>query len=126
MLGLQRSVGNHVVNTMLSSRIARDADIDALDLEATAKDGATDLKKKHAEITFTSGRRDWTDQAQAMAQNIVASKNRKWIEGTCVKSSARTKLQKWVDDNPEATSQSDLETGLKETLDGMSKPSRAC
>src|SRR6266542_4346438 len=53
MLGLQRSVGNHVVNTMLSSRIARDADVDALDLEATAKDGATELKKKHTDITFT-------------------------------------------------------------------------
>jgi hypothetical protein len=99
---------------------ASDAEIDALDLAATAKAGATSLKKAHPEITFTSGRRDWSEQANAMAHNIVASKNRKWIEQTYAKSGASDKLQKWVDDNPKVEAEAEIATGLKDTLDAMS------
>ena len=97
-----------------------DAEIDALNLESNVKEQAKALKKKHSEIVFTSGRRDWTEQAEAMARNIVESANRKWIEATYAKSGARAKLQKWVDDHADAKTEADLAKGLKETLDGMS------
>ena len=96
-----------------------DAAIDALDLEATAKVGATALKKAHSEITFTSGRRDWSEQANAMAHNIVELR-RKWIEDTYSPSGARDKLQGWVNSNEKAVSEEDIAKGLKDTLDAMS------
>src|SRR5438552_18981740 len=57
-----------------------DAEIEALDLAATARTAAYALKKAHPSIRFTSGRRSKEDQARAMASNVV--KNRKWIEQT--------------------------------------------
>jgi hypothetical protein len=50
VLDLQRSVGNHVVNSMLSSRIARDADVDALDVQPQTKDAAA-IKKDMAGLS---------------------------------------------------------------------------
>lgn len=97
---------------------AADPAIDALDLNATAKAAAKDLKKKHPEISFTSGKRGVADQAHAMASNIVSSKNRKWIADTY---KAAPTLQKWVDDHAEATTVDDLAKGLKETMDGLTE-----
>lgn len=95
---------------------ASDAEIDALDLNATAKAAALELKKKHSEINFTSGRRTVAEQAHAMASNIVTGKDRKWIEKTYA---SATSLQKWVDDNPKATTVDDIAKGLEDTMNGM-------
>ncbi|HMA35215.1 MAG TPA: hypothetical protein VKY74_12165 [Chloroflexia bacterium] len=100
---------------------ADDADIDALDLAATAKAGAQALKKAHPGITFTSGRRDVASQTHAMASNIVSSKNRNWIADTYA---AAPKLQKWVDDNPKATTVDEIATGLETTMNAMSDDER--
>ena len=93
-----------------------DADIVALDLSPTAKAAAIELKKKHPEITFTSGRRDVHDQAHAIASNIVTSKNRKWIEQTYV---SAAQLQKWVDDNPKAVTVDEITMGLEGLMTAM-------
>lgn len=95
-----------------------DAEIDALDLGATAKAGAQELKKKHSGISFTSGRRNVAEQAHAMASNIVSSKDRKWIENTPYPGA--TALQKWVNDNPKATTVDEISKGLEDTMNGMS------
>ena len=87
-----------------------DAEIEALSLSATARTAAYALKKAHPTIHFTSGRRDKADQARAMAGNVV--KNRKWIEETYKASPLRTKLQDWVDKNPEKKTKADIGDGL--------------
>jgi hypothetical protein len=94
-----------------------DPEIDALDLAATAKAGAVELKKNHPGISFTSGRRNVAEQAHAMASNIVSGKDRKWIEKTYASAAA---LQKWVDDNPKATTVDEISKGLEDTMNGMS------
>ncbi|HEX8116194.1 MAG TPA: DUF4157 domain-containing protein, partial [Pyrinomonadaceae bacterium] len=96
---------------------ATDSQIEALDLEPTAKAAAKKLKEQHPEIVFNSGRRDRSDQARVMANNIVSSGNRNWIADTY--SAAADKLQKWVDDNPDAKTAAELRKGLAEILDGM-------
>ena len=96
---------------------ATDPAIEALDLAATAKKAAYDLKKKHADVVFTSGRRTKADQARAMAGNVVL--NRKWIEETYAKSTAREKCQKWVDDNADKTTKDEIETGLASVLETL-------
>ena len=100
-------------------------DIEALDLNATAKAAAIELKKKHPEIVFTSGRRDFAEQAHAMASNIVSSKNRQWVHDTYVQSTARDKVQKWIDDNATATTVDALTTGIQTTLDAMTDSDKA-
>src|SRR5438067_216314 len=94
-----------------------DAEIEALDLAATAKAGAQALKKKHPGISFTSGRRNVAKQAHAMASNIVSGKDRKWIEKTYASAAA---LQKWVDDHPKATTVDQISKGLEDTMNGLS------
>src|SRR5262249_52042648 len=76
---------------------ATDAEIEALNLAATAKAAAYDLKKKHPSVSFTSGRRDKAEQASAMASNVIL--NRNWIKETYAASTARDSCQKWVDDH---------------------------
>ena len=93
-----------------------DPDIDALDLAPTAKAAALEIKKKHPDVVFTSGRRGLAEQASAMASNIVSSGDRNWIRKTYAAADA---LQKWVDDHPEATSKADLAAGLEATLDAL-------
>ena len=100
---------------------ASDPAIDALDLSPTAKAAALALKKLHPEIVFTSGRRDVTEQAHAMAVNIVSSKNRNWIKDT-YKSAAT--LQQWVDDHAEATTVDAIATGLETSMNAMSDSDR--
>lgn len=95
-----------------------DAAIEALDLATTAKRAAYSLKKKHPSVTFTSGRRGKADQARAMASNVAL--NRKWIEQTYAKTTARTKLQEWVDKNPDKKTKDEIAAGLETVLDTLS------
>lgn len=101
---------------------AADAEIEALDLAPKAKAAAKKLKEQHPDIVFKSGRRTVAEQAHAMASNIVQSNNRKWIEQT-YKSAAE--LQKWVDDNPAATTVDDIAKGLETTMNAMPEHDRA-
>ena len=49
---------------------------------APIANAATIIKSKHPQLEFTSGRRDIRQQAHAMAANIVALHDRKWIGNT--------------------------------------------
>jgi hypothetical protein len=90
--------------------------IDELQLEPIAKQAADLLKQKHPKLQFTSGRRSVRQQAHAMAANIVALKDRKWIGKTYL---AGAKLQAWVDQHPEATTVDQITDGLEQTLKAM-------
>jgi hypothetical protein len=94
-----------------------DPKIEALKLNETARQAAYSLKAKHPGIIFTSGRRDKADQARAMARNVV--KNRKWIVQTYKPTPVSAACQDWVDQNPDATSQADIASGLESVLDGF-------
>jgi hypothetical protein len=97
-----------------------DPEIEALALNDTAKQAAYTLKAKHHEITFTSGRRDKADQARAMASNVV--KNRKWIVRTYKPTPVSAACQKWIDDNPQATSSAAIQAGLVSVLNKFGDP----
>jgi hypothetical protein len=92
-----------------------DAAIEALDLAPNARTAAYALKKAHPTVKFTSGRRAKDDQARAMAGNVVT--NRKWIEQTYKKSTLRTNLQDWVDNNKDAKTKAAIQAGLESVLD---------
>ena len=94
-----------------------DADIEGLNLSATAKAAAYALKKQFPDIVFTSGRRDKAAQASAMASNVVS--NRKWIGQTYMSNDASKACQKWVDDNPDKKTKSEITEGLTGVLDGL-------
>ena len=97
-----------------------DPKIEKLALNETARKAAYDLKAKHPGIVFTSGRRDKTDQARSMASNIV--KNRKWIVQTYKPTPVSAACQKWIDDNPQATSSEAIKAGLLSVLNGFGDP----
>ena len=97
-----------------------DPEIEALALNDTAKQAAYNLKAKHPEITFTSGRRDKADQARAMASNVV--KNRKWIVRTYKPTPVSAACQEWIDDNPQATSSAAIQAGLVSVLNKFGDP----
>ena len=94
-----------------------DADIEALNLADTARKAAYELKKKFPAVTFTSGRRDKSGQASAMASNVVL--NRTWIQETYVKSDAREACQKWVNDNKDKKTKAEIAAGLEGVLDKL-------
>lgn len=94
----------------------------ALNLAEHAASAATKLKADHPSVVFTSGRRSVADQAGAMAGNVVA--NRKWIEQTYAASTERDTLQKWVDDNPSATTKSEITAGLSGIMNGWTDAQR--
>ena len=94
-----------------------DPEIEVLDLSDTAKKAAYQLKKKYPAVSFTSGRRDKSEQASAMAGNVVL--NRTWIKETYAKSEASDACQKWVDDNKDKKTKDEIATGLKSVLDGL-------
>ena len=94
-----------------------DAEIEALDLSETAKKAAYELRRQYPKVTFTSGRRDKTEQASAMASNVV--QNRTWIKETYLESTASKACQKWVDDNKDKKKQEEIADGLKGVLDGL-------
>ena len=97
---------------------AIDSSIEALDLAPIAKTAAYQLKGLHPGVVFTSGRRDKTGQARAMASNVV--KNRQWIGQTYKVSEARAACQKWVDDHPAATEQAQIQEGLLSVFNDLS------
>jgi hypothetical protein len=84
--------------------------IPELDLAPAALNGATTLLAAHPGIVFTSGRRDVTAQARAMASNIVA--NRQWVAETYKATPERAALQDWVDAHPAANTQAAIADGL--------------
>lgn len=93
-----------------------------LDLAEHAASAAEKLKADHPNVVFTSGRRSVADQARAMAGNVVT--NRKWIEQTYVESAERSELQKWVEDNPAATTKEAIAGGLSEIMTGWTDTQR--
>jgi hypothetical protein len=84
--------------------------IDDLNLSPTAKGAANLLHSQLPDLLFTSGRRDVTQQAQAMANNVV--KNRAWIRETYRAGSEQDSLQEWIDSNPAATTATAIARGL--------------
>lgn len=84
--------------------------VDDLDLVPYAKQAAIKLQSDFPEVVFTSGRRNVTQQANAMAGNIVLKRN--WIANTYVASKERDDLQAWVDANPTATTAEAIAAGL--------------
>src|SRR5919204_2784818 len=96
-----------------------DPAIERLQLVGPAKAGAVQLKRKFPSIVFTSGKRSVSEQAHVMANNIVGSGNRKFILKVYKASSARTKLQNWIDQHPQATTVAAIANGLEKTLNAM-------
>lgn len=88
--------------------------IEEMDLQPVAKKAATILQSKHPNIQFTSGRRSVVQQAHAMAGNVI--KNRKWIGQTYL---AGAKLQKWLDQHPEAKTVDQITAGLAQVMKAM-------
>jgi hypothetical protein len=72
-----------------------------LDLEPDVKVKAEELASKAPGVVFTSGRRTISQQANAMAQNVV--QNRRYVQETYRASKLRDALQRWVDAHPTAT-----------------------
>ena len=95
--------------------------VDEMKLEPIAEAAAKLLLQKHPNIQFTSGRRDVTQQAHAMAGNIVSLHDRKWIGTTYI---AGQKLQAWVDSHPEAVTVDQITAGLAATMNTMSEEER--
>lgn len=87
-----------------------DPTIERLDLDATARRAAYELKRQFRSVVFTSGRRSRDEQAGAMAQNVV--RNRAWIRETYAKHSISEACQKWVDEHPSAATRADIKAGL--------------
>lgn len=135
LIALQQSVGNRALTELMRQPAATgpaaapaaappaatpaadasDPAVDALDLQPKAKAAANKLKKKFPAISFTSGRRDEvSEQASAMAGNVVS--NRNWITETYKDKTLAAKLQKWLDDNPKATKKDEIAKGLADTM----------
>lgn len=94
--------------------------IDDLDLGASAKAAAQNLQDQFPDhVKFTSGRRSIASQASAMAPNVV--QNRKWIQQTYKDTPQRAGLQKWVDDNPAATTTAAIAAGLESVMNTWTK-----
>jgi hypothetical protein len=91
--------------------------VSSLGLSATAKKAADELLKAYPDLEIISGKRDLSEQANAMAGNVV--KTRDYIKNTYASSDASKACQKWVDDHPDAKSQKDIAAGLLETLKGL-------
>jgi hypothetical protein len=94
------------------------AAIQQLRLAPDVEEAAKILKDKHHELIFTSGLRSLSDQAGAMASNIIKSGHRNWIADTYL---AGQKLQQWVDAHPEAVTPAQLAAGLEATMKQMTK-----
>lgn len=89
-----------------------DPRIEALHLVGFAKRGAYRLLEQFPQIVFTSGRRNPSEQANAMAGNIVSSRNRQWILETYKDTPIRLACQRWVNANPQAKTKGQLAAGL--------------
>lgn len=93
---------------------------DELDLGISAQAAAQKLLLQFPDdVKFTSGRRSVARQAVAMAPNVV--KNRKWIQQTYKETPQRAALQKWLDDNPSATTAAEISAGLEGVMNSWSE-----
>jgi hypothetical protein len=99
--------------------------IDDLGLVEPALTGARRLAAKYSQVQFTSGFRSISDQANAMAGNIVKTGNRKWIIKTYLATDLAKQLQDWVDANPAAVTVADLAKGLEEIMSGWPDSDKA-
>jgi hypothetical protein len=90
--------------------------IEELNLTPVAENAARLLQQRYPQLEFTSGRRNVSQQARAMAWNIVKTGNPKWIAGTY---KAAAKLQQWVDAHPDAKSIDEIAAGLQTTMETM-------
>jgi hypothetical protein len=106
-----------------STMAGADPAIEVLNLRGAAKRAAYALKKAHPTVKFTSGRRGKSDQARAMASNVVL--NRKWIAQTYVSTPASRACQTWVDKNPDKTTKEEVAAGLLGVLNSQSDASLA-
>jgi hypothetical protein len=75
--------------------------IEEMGLIEPALSGAHELKYKHPEIEFTSGRRDRFRQAHAMAVNVVGDPD--WIKRTYKDHAITRDCQTFVDEHPDLT-----------------------
>ncbi len=96
--------------------------IPELDLIGNALAGAKALKKKFPNIEFNSGRRNYKDQARAMASNVVHKRD--FIIRTYAARPEGKILQDWVDAHPEANTAAKIEIGLVTILDGWTNDQR--
>jgi hypothetical protein len=110
-------VNDHAAAQAGTDTTKTDADIEALNLSDTAKTAAYALKKQYPAVVFTSGHRDKSEQASAMASNVVL--NRTWIEETYTESTASKACQKWVNDNKDKKTRKEIAEGLKGVMDGL-------
>lgn len=78
-------------------------------LTGKALKAATELLAKYPDAVITSGRRNVTEQAMAMAKNIVA--DRKFIVKTYVTCKAALACQQWIDEHPTAE-QREIQIGI--------------
>jgi len=93
-----------------------------MDLEPVAERAARLLVEAWPMVKFTSGRRNFRDQARAMSHNVA--RNREWIAQTYKPTTASIRLQAWVDVHPEALTPQAIEEGLYRCLSEM-KPAVA-
>jgi DNA helicase HerA-like ATPase len=97
-------------------------EISALNLATDVNRRAIELTAKHPGVAFTCGRRTIEEQAKLMAEQIV--ENRTWINDTFMESTARQKLQSWLDLNPTAVTEDQIALGLKKIIKDMSESER--
>ena len=102
--------------------VSAELNLAELDLAEHAASAAKRLKADHPTVVFTSGRRSVSDQADAMAGNVVV--NRKWIVQTYAASNERDTLQKWVDENPTVTRRQSIAAGLSNIMTGWTDAQR--
>lgn len=92
--------------------------IDALNLAPVMEQRARELQTLFPEVAYLSGRRGRADQAHAMAANIVATGDRRWVAKT-YKNPAE--LQTRLDYRPEAKTLNQIEAVLYEGLLSMTE-----
>lgn len=93
-------------------------EIARLGLRGAVLEFAKALAKEHPDVVYTSGLRMRTDQARAMAENIVAA-GPKWVEKTYLKSKARDRILEWLNSNAWITTKDALAVGLSDVMDGL-------
>ena len=96
---------------------AMDPMIEKLSLRSIARMAAYELKRLHPGIVFTSGRRDKSAQARAMAENSVG--NPSWISQTYAHNKSSQACQQWVLSNPQATTVPAIAAGLLSTMNAL-------
>jgi hypothetical protein len=96
---------------------ALDPAIEKLSLRSIARAAAYELKRRHPDVVFTSGRRDKASQARAMAENCVGRPT--WISATYAPGKASQACQQWVLRNPQAATAAEIAAGLLSTMNAL-------